>query len=113
MQKAALAVASTETPSDYTSWTKHGVIFPEIKWSKSGAVIVREEPPHYMIWGDSSFVPGLHVSLFCYVLWMNEDDEDKTKVSTSEDLIHWTAPRKQLLIETRSTMFDSNLVESG
>ena len=57
--KAALSLATTRDPTDANGWTRHGPLFPSLKWSKSGAVLIRDSPPHYMFFGDSTLVPGL------------------------------------------------------
>lgn len=57
--KAALSLATTLDPTDPEGWTRHGPLFPSLKWSKSGAVLIRDSPPHYMFFGDSTLVPGL------------------------------------------------------
>jgi len=58
-KKAQLSLATSTNPSDPASWVRHGPLFPELPWSKSGAVLIRAQPPHYMFFGDSTFVPGL------------------------------------------------------
>lgn len=72
---------------------RFGALFPELAWSKSGAALFRDHPPHYLIWGDSTLAPGLHVA-------------------TSSDGLSWQQ-LPGLLLGTRSTFFDSHLVESG
>lgn len=92
--KAALSLATSKDPTNPAAWVRHGPIFPALKWSKSGAAIVRESAPHYLIFGDSTLVPGL-------------------RLATSDDLIHWTLVPNKLLIQTRKSSFDSVLVEGG
>jgi len=87
---ARLSLATT--PQIGKEWTRHGPLFQEA-WSKSGAMLIRETPPHYLIYGDSTIYPGL-------------------ELATSEDLIHWTR-QDSLFMEVRKDHFDSVLVESG
>lgn len=56
--RLALATATTQ-PNRASGWTRHGALFPALGWSKSGAMLVRAAPPHYLFFGDSSLVPGL------------------------------------------------------
>lgn len=54
---ARLALATTKTPLIKSSWIRHGAVFPNLGWSKSGALLLRDEfkgSPHYLIWGDSN-----------------------------------------------------------
>jgi len=90
-----LALATTKTPSDKSSWIRHGPLFPQERWSKSGALLIRDgfPGPHYLIFGDSSLYPGL-------------------QIANSTDLLHWNL-QPGLLIEKRSDKFDSTLVEAG
>ena len=48
-----LSLAKTRNPFDRNSWTKLGPVFPSYQNSKSGAILIRKEPPHYLFWGDS------------------------------------------------------------
>jgi len=90
-----LALATTKTPSDKNSWQRHGPLFPDEKWSKSGAMLIRDgfTGPHYLFYGDCSIYPGL-------------------QIATSNDLFNWTI-QPNLLIEKRSDHFDSEIVEAG
>lgn len=86
-----LSLATTQTPWIKESWVRHGYCFPYINWSKSGALILRDEQegPHYLIWGD-----------------------DHLRMAYTHDLKNFTnLPGK--FIEPRQDMFDSVLVESG
>jgi len=47
-----LSLAKTKTPWIKASWDRKGFVFPDISWSKSGALIFRDTAPHYLIWGD-------------------------------------------------------------
>lgn len=51
-----LALATTKTPWIKETWERKGYVFPDIKWSKSGALLLRDEDagPHYLIWGDNN-----------------------------------------------------------
>jgi len=86
-----LALAVTKTPAIKSSWKRYGPLFPEIGWSKSGAMLIRDQTtgPHYLIFGDSS-------------LWL----------ATSTNLVNWTIQSGPFL-KTRSDNFDSFLVEAG
>lgn len=83
-----LALAATEDPTTNTNWTRFGPLFPELPHSKSGALLVRDQPPHYLYWGDTSIT-----------------------VATSDDLVNWT--NHEVFIAPRKDSFDSLLVESG
>jgi len=83
-----LAMASTEDPTTNENWFRFGPLFPDLPHSKSGALLVRDEPPHYLYWGDTSIT-----------------------VATSNDLVNWT--NREVFIAPRADNFDSQLVESG
>jgi predicted GH43/DUF377 family glycosyl hydrolase len=83
-----LAEASTKTPLDPNSWQRYGAVFPGVQDSKSGAILRRQQPPHYLYWGAGVI-----------------------SLATSSDLVSWT--NQQALFVPRPTMFDSSLVESG
>jgi len=84
-----LALATTKTPWVKSSWIRHGFVFPEINWSKSGAIIVRDSGLHYLIWGDN------HLTM-----------------ATSSDLLTYTNLPGPFL-DVRADKFDSHLIESG
>jgi predicted GH43/DUF377 family glycosyl hydrolase len=90
-----LALATTKTPGVKSSWVRHGPLFPNESWSKSGAMLIRDgfPGPHYLFYGDSSLYPGL-------------------QIATSTDLLTWTI-QPNLLLEKRASYFDSTLVEAG
>lgn len=93
---AKLSMATTKNPKDKSSWIRHGPLFPEIPWSKSGALLLRDDvpgSPHYLIFGDSSLLPGI-------------------QMATSYDLKKWTI-LPGLFMEVRPNSWDSALVESG
>ena len=71
------------------SWTRLGYVFPDIQGSKSGALIIRPAPPHYLLWGDDSIA-----------------------LATSNDLVNFTNVNRSF-ITTRGGYFDSVLVEAG
>ena len=86
-QQARLAMASSD---DLIHWTKHGLVFPDSSWTKSGAII--PEPvngKYWMYFGDTN-------------IW----------IAHSTDLINWTALDEPVL-RPREGMFDSRLVEPG
>jgi predicted GH43/DUF377 family glycosyl hydrolase len=86
-----LALATSTEPWEKESWKRKGLVFPDISWSKSGALIFRDQEggPHYLIWGD-----------------------DHLTMATSTDLKTFTNLPGNFL-EIRSDHFDSYLVESG
>jgi predicted GH43/DUF377 family glycosyl hydrolase len=88
-----LALATSPTPHIKSSWKRYGPLFPQMNWSKSGAMLIRDSPPHYLFFGDSTLVPGLQIAI-------------------SDDLFHWKL-LPGLFIEVRNDSFDSILVESG
>lgn len=93
---AKLSMATTKTPTVKSSWIRHGPVFPDIPWSKSGALLLRDDvpgSPHYLIFGDSSLMPGI-------------------QMATSYDLKKWTI-QSGLFLEVRTNSWDSALVESG
>lgn len=78
------------TSGDLKSWTKHGPLFPERGWTKSGAILTRPIDGRYvMYFGDTD-------------IWM----------ATSEDLVHWTA-HEPPVFSPREGHFDNVLVEPG
>lgn len=84
-----LAIATTDDPTvGNDNWVRFGPIFPDLPHSKSGALLVRDEPPHYLYWGDTSIT-----------------------LATSNDLLTWT--NQFVFIAPRENDFDSSLVESG
>jgi len=90
-----LALATTINPVNKNGWTRHGPLFPQLKWSKSGALLIRDgfPGPSYLFWGDSSLVPGI-------------------QVATTPDLITFTY-NASIFIHTRDDHFDSLLIEAG
>jgi len=90
--KAMLSLAiNSRNPASRGDWKLLGYVFPELKWSKSAALLLSDEQfhKHYLFWGDSDIC-----------------------VATTENLIHYNNTGK-CLIKTRSDKFDSQLVESG
>jgi beta-1,2-mannosidase len=84
---ARLALASSK---DLHTWQKHGLLFPEKGWTKSGAIL--STPIHgkyWMYFGDSD-------------VW----------AAYSENLLDWTVIEKSV-IQPRPNHFDSLLVEPG
>jgi len=95
---ARLALATTLQPSNSSreAWTRYGPLFNQSLWTKSGALLIRDgyPGPHYLIYGDSSLVPGL-------------------QIASSPNLINYTT-LPELFLEVRNqSFFDSKLVESG
>jgi len=88
---ALLCHATTRDPSaPYPgSWTRLGAVFPKQVGSKSGALLLRDAPPHFLIWGAGTIA-----------------------LATSDDLVTWTTVNDRF-IEARPGGFDDVLVESG
>ena len=87
-----LSLAKSQTPWIKKSWERLGEIPPPtVHWSKAGALIYRDTPPHYLIWGDKNLT-----------LSQCQNDE----------LTEWTEHISPFMT-TRETHFDSYLVESG
>lgn len=84
-----LSLATTKNPFDRDSWTKLGPVFPQYQNSKSGAILIRNHPPHYLFWGDSDI-----------------------RVATSDNISHWKNIG-EVFLSPRADKFDSRLVESG
>lgn len=85
--RARLAIA---TSPDLVHWKKHGVVFPDLNWSKSGAILAKKTKGKYwMYFGESN-------------IW----------AATSTDLVHWDMIREPVL-KPRDGRFDSHLVEPG
>ncbi len=86
-ETARQALASSK---DLMNWERHGLILPELGWTKAGAIVPRQINGRYwMYFGDTNI----------WVAW-------------SEDLINWT-PIEEPVMRPREGMFDSRLVEPG
>lgn len=86
-ETARLALASSP---DLRSWTKHGLVFPDRGWTKSGAILATPiDGTYWMYFGDTN-------------LW----------AAHSTDLENWTAIDEPVL-RPRPGHFDSRLVEPG
>ncbi len=84
---ARLCLASS---ADLVQWEKHGVLFPHLEWSKSGAILDRPVNGEYLMYfGDTH-------------LWL----------ARSTDLLHWEMDPEPVL-SPREGLFDSRLVEPG
>jgi predicted GH43/DUF377 family glycosyl hydrolase len=86
-----LAAATTKTPLIASSWQRQGNVWTGSqaqKSSKSGSILYRDTPPHYMLWGDSG------------IQW-----------ASSNDGTSWTKGGPFIMM--RSDNFDSNLCEGG
>lgn len=87
LSRARLALA---TSRDLVHWQKHGLVFPELDWTKSGAIVPEKIQGKYvMYFGDLN-------------MW----------IAFSDDLIHWTA-REEPVLKPRPRHFDTRLVEPG
>jgi len=84
-----LSLAKTKTPWLKETWDRQGEVFPNIPWSKSGALLFRDELPHYLIWGD---------------LYLTIAETYDMKVFTN---------KAGKFLEPRATSWDKTLVESG
>ncbi len=86
-ETARQALASSK---DLLNWDRHGLIFPELGWTKAGAIVPQQINGRYwMYFGDTNI----------WVAW-------------SEDLINWN-PIEEPVMRPREGMFDSGLIEPG
>lgn len=86
-ETARLALASS---TDLQSWERHGLVFPDMGWSKAGAIVPQKiNGKYWMYYGDTN-------------IW----------AATSDDLINWT-PIEDPVMRPREGMFDSGLIEPG
>jgi predicted GH43/DUF377 family glycosyl hydrolase len=86
-ETARLALASS---TDLVEWERHGLIFPDLGWSKAGAIVPQKiNDKYWMYYGDTN-------------IW----------AATSDDLINWT-PIEEPVMKPREGMFDSGLIEPG
>ena len=86
-QTARLALA---TSTDLHTWEKHGPLFPDRGWTKSGAILdAPVNGKYWMYFGDTD-------------IW----------AAHSPDLLHWTVVEEPVL-RRRPGRFDSRLVEPG
>ncbi|TVQ68091.1 MAG: glycosidase [Balneolaceae bacterium] len=86
-ETARQALASSP---DLFEWERHGLIFPQLGWTKAGAIVpVQINGKYWMYFGDTN-------------IW----------IAHSEDLIRWT-PIEEPVMRPRPGMFDSGLIEPG
>lgn len=86
-ETARLAIA---TSTDLRNWVKHGLVFPDRGWTKSGAILPEKiNGQFWMYFGDTN-------------IW----------AAHSEDGIQWTVVEEPVLTP-RDGKFDSRLVEPG
>lgn len=86
-ETARLALASS---TDLHNWDRHGLVFPDLGWTKAGAIVPKQINGRYwMYFGDTNI----------WAAW-------------SEDLINWT-PIEEPVMRSREEMFDSRLIEPG
>jgi predicted GH43/DUF377 family glycosyl hydrolase len=90
---AYLSLATSTNPTSPTGWEKHGYLFPQLSWSKSGALLILPQPPSLLFWGDSTLVPGL-------------------QVAKTYDLLTYEY-NETIWLPVRKNFFDSVLVEAG
>jgi predicted GH43/DUF377 family glycosyl hydrolase len=91
---AKLSMAVTKNPQIF--WERRGPLFPDIAWSKSGSLLLRDDvpgSPHFLIFGDSSLMPGIQMAI-------------------SYDLVKWDI-LPGLFLEVRTDSWDSALIEAG
>ena len=81
-----LNLARSKNPTDRNSWERLGPVFPNYQNSKSGAILVRNQPPHYLFWGDSDI-----------------------RVTMSNDITKWDSIGT-IFLSPRADHFDSRLV---
>lgn len=84
-----LSLARATDPINRTSWERLGPVFPRYQNSKSGALLIRSSPPHFLFWGDSDI-----------------------RVAKSDDPTIWP-DIGTIMLSPRADHFDSRLVESG
>jgi predicted GH43/DUF377 family glycosyl hydrolase len=84
-----LNLAKTKNPFERDSWVRLGPVFPQYQNSKSGAILIRDSPPHYLFWGDSDI-----------------------RVAKSDNITIWK-DIGEIFLSPRPDKFDSKLVESG
>lgn len=86
-ETARQALASS---ADLFNWERHGLIFPQLGWTKAGAIVpIQINGRYWMYFGDTNI----------WAAW-------------SENLIHWT-PIEEPVMRPREGMFDSGLIEPG
>jgi len=114
VKSARLALATTTDVADPGAYRKEGAVFPELRWSKSGAVLPNAfargtrygATPHLMLWGDSGGGPvpesqwGIRAAVASSLKgpWTN---------------LNLTTNPQGLFLPTRPDAFDSELVEAG
>ncbi len=87
---ARLALASSRSAKQ---WHRHGPMFADGGWSKSGAIAIRGGFADVMIFGDSTVVPGLQLAR-----------------ADPRNISHWTTDGS-IFLPVRKNSFDSVLVE--
>ena len=127
--KAALALATTTgSPFNASSWVRHGVLFPQAKWSKSGAAIFS---PSFSTTPTATMAhrapePGAPLSAGAeptakttatakhHLLWGDSSIDPGLHVATSSNGLNWTLIPNKLVLPVRADPhFDSALVEAG
>lgn len=87
-ESARLALASSK--GNLYNWEKHGLLFPQLEWSKAGAILPEPVDGKYWLYFGDTDVWAAH----------------------SEDLINWTLIEEPVLLR-RPGQFDSRVVEPG
>eukprot|EP01113_Clastostelium_recurvatum_P030210 TRINITY_DN3660_c0_g1_i3.p1 TRINITY_DN3660_c0_g1~~TRINITY_DN3660_c0_g1_i3.p1 ORF type:complete len:249 (+),score=24.30 TRINITY_DN3660_c0_g1_i3:403-1149(+) len=57
--ESTVYLRKTQTPSNVSSWQRVGNALP---WHRNGCVLVRSEPPHYVLFGESPPLPGIGIA---------------------------------------------------
>jgi len=72
---AHLSLATCKDPMDGHTYQIYGRLWNNDAWSKSGALLIQPQAPHYLFFGDSGVVNGLQVAitkdLYNYTLMNN------------------------------------------
>lgn len=85
---ARLCMASSK---DLYKWKKHGPLFPNLRWTKAGAIVPQKiNGKYYMFFGEHG-------------IWL----------ASSPDLINWELINKDHILPLRENMFDSDVTECG
>lgn len=64
--RAQCALATLDNVYNLKGWKLHGPIFPNIEWSKSGVIVIQEQLPHYLFFGDTNIFVATSNDLLSY-----------------------------------------------
>jgi len=85
---ARLCLASSK---DLHNWTKHGPLFPELGWTKAGAIVPQKiNGKYYMYFGEHG-------------VWL----------ASSTDLLNWNLVQEDHVLPKRPGKFDGIITETG